>query len=141
MLDLAALVAGTENTFVGLLSGRYTGGTDHPDYNCGFGSRTLYACTTGERNVAMGAYALNALTTAADNVAIGYGALQTTNNTRNLGIGYRALTAQSGSSDNIAIGYDALVRQTTGANGNIAIGNYAGRAVVSSASTSQLLAI
>jgi hypothetical protein len=51
------------------------------------------------------------------------------------------LTAQSGSSDNIAIGYDALVRQTTGANGNLAIGNYAGRAVVNSASTSQLIAI
>ena len=83
----AALISGTENTFMGFLSGRYTGNADHPDYNSGFGSRTLYACTTGERNVAMGAYALNALTTAADNVAIGYGALQTTNNTRNLGIG------------------------------------------------------
>ncbi len=126
--------------------------------NAGFGTDALLANTTGDRNTALGGYALPANTTGGNNVAIGYStllgattaddnvaigteALKATNNTRNMGIGYRALTAQSGSSDNIAIGYDALVRQTTGANGNIAIGSYAGRAVVSSASTSQLIAI
>jgi hypothetical protein len=109
--------------------------------NVAVGHEAMDAITTGGNNTAVGKGALGSATTAADNTAIGYEALTSTNNTRNLGIGYRALTAQSGSSDNIAIGYDALVRQTTGANGNIAIGNYAGRAVVSSASTSQLLAI
>ena len=109
--------------------------------NVAVGAQALDANTTGANNTADGKDALTASTTAADNTAVGYGALAATNNTRNLGIGYRALTAQSGTSDNIAIGYDALVRQTTGANGNLAIGNYAGRAVVSSASTSQLLAI
>jgi hypothetical protein len=129
---------GSENTSVGrnTLDANTTGSD-----NTALGNSALGANTTGANNVAVGSAALLSATTAGDNVAIGTSALETTNNTRNMGIGYRALTAQSGSSDNIAIGYDALVRQTTGANGNIAIGNYAGRAVVSSASTSQLVAI
>ena len=136
--SMSANTTGADNVGVGaaaLLSST-TG-----DYNVAVGTAALDANTTADNNVAIGHNALGASTTAADNVAVGKDALAATNNTRNLGIGYRALTAQSGSSDNIAIGHDALVRQTTGANGNIAIGNYAGRAVVSSASTSQLVAI
>jgi hypothetical protein len=111
------------------------------DKNTALGFGALTGVTTGNNMVAIGYNALSTASTVEDNVAVGTEALASTNNTRNLGVGYRALTAQSGSSDNIAIGYDALVRQTTGANGNLAIGNYAGRAVVSSASTSQLIAI
>jgi hypothetical protein len=111
------------------------------DKNTAVGFGALTAVSTGNNLVAIGYNALSTASTVEDNVAVGTEALASTNHTRNLGIGYRALTAQSGSSDNIAIGYDALVRQTTGANGNLAIGNYAGRAVVSSASTSQLIAI
>ena len=111
------------------------------DKNTALGFGALTAVSTGNNMVAIGYNALSTASTVEDNVAVGTEALASTNNTRNLGVGYRALTAQSGSSDNIAIGYDALVRQTTGANGNLAIGNYAGRAVVSSASTSQLIAI
>jgi len=136
--SMSANTTGADNVGVGaaaLLSST-TG-----DYNVAVGTAALDANTTADNNVAIGHNALGASTTAADNVAVGKDALAATNNSRNMGIGYRALTAQSGSSDNIAIGYDALVRQTTGANGNIAIGNYAGRAVVSSASTSQLVAI
>ena len=130
--------AGTENVAAGYLcmDANTTG-----SYNVAYGVNALGGNQSGHNNVAIGTSALLAATSAGDNVAIGHSALAATNNTRNLGIGYRALTAQSGSSDNIAIGYDALVRQTTGANGNLAIGNYAGRAVVSSASTSQLVAI
>ena len=79
--------------------------------------------------------------TGGDNTAIGYRAGKAADQSRCTYIGYDAGTAQNGSADNMAIGYMALSRQTTGANGNIAIGNYAGRAVVSSASTSQLVAI
>jgi len=111
------------------------------DKNTALGFGALTAVSTGNNMVAIGYNALSTASTVEDNVAVGTEALASTNNTRNLGVGYRALTAQSGSSDNIAIGYDALVRQTTGANGNLAIGNYAGRAVVNSASTSQLIAI
>ena len=111
------------------------------DKNTALGFGALTAVSTGNNMVAIGYNALSTASTVEDNVAVGTEALASTNNTRNLGVGYRALTAQSGSSDNIAIGYDALVRQTTGANGNLAIGNYAGRAVVSSSSTSQLIAI
>ena len=111
------------------------------DKNTALGFGALTGVTTGNNMVAIGYNALSTASTVEDNVAVGTEALASTNNTRNLGVGYRALTAQSGSSDNIAIGYDALVRQTTGANGNLAIGNYAGRAVVNSASTSQLIAI
>ena len=111
------------------------------DKNTALGFGALTGVTTGNNMVAIGYNALSTASTVEDNVAVGTEALASTNNTRNLGVGYRALTAQSGSSDNIAIGYDALIRQTTGANGNLAIGNYAGRAVVSSASTSQLIAI
>jgi len=135
---LNATTTGTSNVAVGHEAA-------HPNTTgssiTAIGANALDANTTGDNNTAVGRDALGASTTAGDNTAVGYGALASTNHTRNMGIGYRALTAQSGSSDNIAIGYDALVRQTTGANGNIAIGNYAGRAVVSSASTSQLLAI
>ena len=134
----SANTTGADNTALGAASllENTTG-----DFNVALGTAALDANTTADDNVAVGHNALGASTTAASNVAVGKDALAATNNTRNMGIGYRALTAQSGSSDNIAIGYDALVRQTTGANGNIAIGNYAGRAVVSSASTSQLVAI
>ena len=130
--------AGTENVASGYLcmDANTTG-----SYNVAYGVNALGGNQSGHNNVAIGTSALIAATSAGDNVAIGHSALAATNNTRNMGIGYRALTAQSGSSDNIAIGYDALVRQTTGANGNLAIGNYAGRAVVDSASTSQLIAI
>ena len=130
--------AGTENVAAGYLcmDANTTG-----SYNVAYGVNALGGNQSGHNNVAIGAGALIAATSAGDNTAIGHSALASTNNTRNMGIGYRALTAQSGSSDNIAIGYDTLVRQTTGANGNLAIGNYAGRAVVSSASTSQLIAI
>ena len=111
------------------------------DKNTALGFGALTAVSTGNNMVAIGYNALSTASTVEDNVAVGTEALASTNNSRNMGIGYRALTAQSGSSDNMAIGYDALVRQTTGANGNIAIGPYAGRAVVDSASTSQLIAI
>ena len=136
--SLGANTTGASNAALGTasLDANTTG-----DSNSAVGHHALGANTTGSNNTAMGYGALEAATTAGDNTAFGTAALASTNNTRNLGIGYRALTAQSGSSDNLAIGYDALVRQTTGANGNIAIGNYAGRAVVSSASTSQLVAI
>jgi len=135
---LKLLTTGDNNTAVGCAVGD---SITEGDSNTLMGFETGQAITDGDNNVAIGKGALYAQTTAGDNLAIGTEALASTNHTRNMGIGYRALTAQSGSSDNIAIGYDALVRQTTGANGNIAIGNYAGRAVVSSASTSQLLAI
>ena len=135
---LGANTTGGQNTAVGHTA--LDANTTASD-NTAFGYGALGANTTGDENVAIGKGALQAQTTAEDNTAVGTLALAATNNSRNLGIGYRALTAQSGSSDNIAIGYDALVRQTTGANGNLAIGNYAGRAVVSSASTSQLVAI
>jgi len=130
--------AGTENVAAGYLcmDANTTG-----SYNVAYGVNALGGNQSGHNNVAIGTGALVAATSAGDNTAIGHSALASTNNTRNLGIGYRALTAQSGSSDNIAIGHDALVRQTTGANGNIAIGSYAGRATVDSASTSQLIAI
>ena len=135
---LAANTTANSNTAIGdiALTSNTTGAT-----NVAVGRNALGANTTASNSTAVGHGALESQTTGADNTAVGYAALASTNNTRNMGIGYRALTAQSGSSDNIAIGYDALVRQTTGANGNIAIGNYAGRAVVSSASTSQLVAI
>ena len=135
---LGANTTGGQNTAVGHTA--LDANTTASD-NTAFGYGALGANTTGDENVAIGKGALQAQTTAEDNTAVGTLALAATNNSRNLGVGYRALTAQSGTSDNIAIGYDALVKQTTGANGNIAIGNYAGRAVVDSASTSQLVAI
>ena len=136
---LSGVVTADANTAVGnSVMVANTSGTK----NVAVGQAALDANTTGSNIVAIGVDALGACTDGGgDNVAVGTEALAATNGTRNLGIGYRALTAQSGSADNLAIGYDALVRQTTGANGNIAIGNYAGRAVVSSASTSQLVAI
>ena len=136
---LSATVTADANTAVGnSVMVANTSGTK----NVAVGQAALDANTSGSNIVAIGVDALGACTDGGgDNVAVGTEALASTNGTRNLGVGYRALTAQSGSADNLAIGYDALVRQTTGANGNIAIGNYAGRAVVSSASTSQLLAI
>jgi len=135
---LAANTTANSNTAIGdiALTSNTTGAT-----NVAVGRNALGANTTASNSTAVGHGALESQTTGADNTAVGYAALASTNHTRNMGIGYRALTAQSGSSDNIAIGYDALVRQTTGANGNIAIGNYTGRAVVDSASTSQLVAI
>ena len=135
---LAANTTANSNTAIGdiALTANTTGAA-----NVAVGRNALGANDDASNNVAVGHGALESNTSGADNTAVGYQALASTNHTRNLGIGYRALTAQSGSSDNIAIGYDALVRQTTGANGNLAIGNYAGRAVVDSASTSQLIAI
>jgi len=128
---------GDYNTFVGASAGQNVTGQK----NTFFGARSGDACSSGNNNIGIGYDALGALTTSEDCLAIGTNAGKSTNSPRNMYIGYDAGAAQSGSSDNIAIGYSALVRQTTGANGNIAIGNYAGRAVVDSASTSQLLAI
>jgi hypothetical protein len=105
-----------------MLGDATTGTISGANYNTAVGIDVFAALTTGDKNTALGFGALTAVSTGNNMVAIGYNALST-------------------ASDNIAIGYDALVRQTTGANGNLAIGNYAGRAVVSSASTSQLIAI
>ena len=129
--------SGTENVAAGYLcmDANTTG-----SYNVAYGTNALGGNQTGSNNVAIGHEALNAYD-GGDNVAIGYRAGKAADQTRNTYIGYDAGTAQNGSADNMAIGYMALSRQTTGANGNIAIGNYTGRAVVSSASTSQLLAI
>ena len=129
--------AGTENVSAGYLSmdSNTTG-----SYNVAYGTNALGGNQTGSNNVAIGHESLMAYD-GGDNVAIGYRAGKAADQTRNTYIGYDAGTAQNGSADNMAIGYMALSRQTTGANGNIAIGNYTGRAVVSSASTSQLVAI
>ena len=110
------------------------------NYNTALGPYALKLNQTGSNNTAIGYEALMSYT-GGDNTALGYRAGKAADQSRNTYIGYDAGTAQNGSADNMAIGYMALSRQTTGANGNIAIGNYAGRAVVSSASTSQLVAI
>ena len=129
--------SGTENVAAGYLcmDANTTG-----SYNVAYGTNALGGNETGANNVAIGHESLMAYT-GGDNVAIGYRAGKAATQSRCTYIGYDAGTAQNGSADNMAIGYMALSRQTTGANGNIAIGNYTGRAVVSSASTSQLLAI
>ena len=116
----AALVSGTENTFVGFLSGRYTGSSDHPDYNTGFGSRTLYANTTGQNNVAMGAYALSANTTATSNTCIGYAAgdVITTGST-NICLGGVTDPSANNASAQFVIGYNV----TGIADGTVTFGN------------------
>ena len=115
----AALVSGTENTFMGFLSGRYTGSADHPDYNAGFGARSLYANTTGEKSVAMGAYALSGQTTGGNNTGIGYAAGDAiTTGSTNICIGNYTDPSANNSSGQIAIGYNV----TCTANATVTIG-------------------
>ena len=107
---------------MGFLSGRYTGSSDNPDYNTGFGSRTLYANTTGEKNVAMGGYALNQNTTATLNTALGYNSMYAnTTGQYNTAVGANALDANTTASSNTAVGYDAMTANTTGSQ-NTAVG-------------------
>ena len=121
----AALVSGTENTFMGFLSGRYTGSADHPDYNAGFGSRTLYANTTGEKSVAVGAYALSGQTTGGNNTGIGYAAgdVITTGST-NICIGSITDPSANNASAQFVIGYNV----TGIANDTVTIGNGSNKA-------------
>ena len=95
---------GTQNTFVGQVSGNAT--------------------VTGMQNTGVGTSALSALSSGEFNVAAGNGSLDNlTTGTYNTAVGQTALTELVTGSYNTAVGYNAGLNYTGAENSNILIGN------------------
>jgi hypothetical protein len=102
---------GTENIFIGELSGNFT--------------------TTGTRNTAIGYATLDDVTSGGSNTAVGYQALRNavTTNTGNTAVGASALSTNAGSvigDYNTAIGFDAGGSNTMSGSGNVFVGRSTG---------------
>jgi len=127
--DLFLHNKGTQNTFLGILSGNLTlSGSD----NVAMGHRTLYHTTTGSNNTAFGSGALAANTTGNLSVAVGYNALNNQmgnpidNNLANTAIGVESMsllnpTDATNGRYNTTLGYRSGYSLTSGYN-NVIIG-------------------
>jgi len=112
--------AGSDNTFVGLDSGR----TSLPDaaHNVGVGDETLASLTDGDDNTAVGSAAMVFDTTGSANTAVGSMALlKNTSGFSNTAVGYVALSDNTTGPYNTAVGFMALDANTTGGS-NTAVG-------------------
>jgi hypothetical protein len=106
---------GTDNTFVGSLSGNTS--------------------VTGSNNIGLGAISLQSITTGSDNVAVGSGALeQATTGNFNVGVGIDALQSNVDGTTNVAVGRDALILLVSG-DDNVCIGDHAGSAYTTTESS------
>ena len=129
---------GTNNTFVGNLSGNMTmGGADNVAVgyqtlqanisgccNSAFGSAALGTNQAGFENSAFGDFALGKNSSGDNNTAVGGGALaHNTMGSTNTAIGEGALDNLLGGSNNIAVGATAGGNQTGNGSNNIYIGN------------------
>jgi hypothetical protein len=111
--------------FNGVWVGR--GGGDSENTSVVVGGDTLYANTTGYRNVAVGQDALEYNTTGYRNTAVGQAAMWlNTTGFRNTAVGSSALINNTTGSRNAAVGQSALSENTTGYY-NTAFGYYAHR--------------
>ena len=115
---------GTDNTFVGQLSGNTTLTTANAINNTALGTGVLNELTTGSRNVGIGEGTLISLTTGVSNTAIGTESANTLiGASRNTVIGDGALDNATATSDNIAIGFDAADALASNEANNIIIGS------------------
>ena len=110
--------------------GKQAMGTDSIDttgnHNVAIGYRTLYACTSGNENIAIGDGAGKAITTGENNIAIGEDPLiRCTTGKENITIGNRAGEYISEGDANIIMGDYSASQLTTGDN-NVCIGNDTG---------------
>ena len=144
------ITTGAENTAVGtgamrnsllagncVFVGREAGGngviTADANGSVGVGMQSLYALTSGGKNVAVGYIAGSSITTGDSNVAIGHNAMdELVDGDRNIAIGHNAMgnvvggTTSDGSSDNIFIGFQSGGGAWTDSvcSQNIGIGSY-----------------
>jgi hypothetical protein len=130
---------GTNNTFVGVSAGNFTG---FGNSNTAVGTGALLMNTDGSFNTAVGRNALTANTTGNQNTAAGNGALATlVGGGSNTGLGFSALNGTSAGSNNTAAGATALesntgnnntalgaqaLRNKTSGDNNLAVGSFAG---------------
>lgn len=124
---------GTQNTFIGLLSGNLT---TTGISNTGVGFQSLVSITSGVQNSAFGFNALALTTTGSSNVAVGAAAMQSnTSGSSNIAIGYQALLGNLSGTSNCAIGTASLTANTTGVN-NMGFGENTLKANTTGASNS-----
>jgi len=115
---------GTENTFLGELSGNGTLTSGSSKYNTGVGYSTLNALTTGSYNTAVGRKALILLTQGSNNTAMGASALYNLTTTgNNTAAGYNAGANIVTGTNNTLLGYSAGSSLTLANSSNIIIGN------------------
>lgn len=114
---------GTLNLFIGPSSGNFT--TTGTGANCGVGSLTLSALTSGTKNMAFGSAALQNVQGGNSNVGVGEAAGNSlTSGSANVLIGGNTGQGIISGSNNTAIGYQAMIAGTGST--NVCIGTYAG---------------
>ena len=138
-----AVTTGEDNTMIGSDAGKAvtTGGAnvcvgmnagsnfDAEDGNVAIGRSAFSGAVAGaDYCVSIGMTSMQGAATQDGTIAIGYNALNVlTSGAENIAIGYSAMDAMTSGGSNIALGYHALGDlNNSGADRNIAIGNYAG---------------
>ena len=119
---------GTNNTFIGRISGNNTLTTASAVSNVGIGLSSLAGLTTGANNSCLGVQAGNLITTGSGNSFIGIASgLFATTGSFNTGVGYIALNNLTNGvttgSFNTALGYIAGFNYTSSESSNILISN------------------
>jgi len=113
---------GTDNVFVGSGSGNFT--LSGANYNCGVGTDTLSALTSGDENVAFGYHVLDSVQDGSYNCGFAQNVLTAcTSGTRNIGFGRNALVALTTGNRNVAIGYEAGKNYTSTEDSNLMLYN------------------
>jgi hypothetical protein len=122
---------GTLNLFIGPSSGNFT--TTGTGANCGVGSLTLSALTSGMKNMAFGSAALQNVQGGNSNVGVGESAGNSlTSGSANVLIGGNAGQGIISASNNVVVGYLAMASGTGGS--NACFGAYSGYELTSGAS-------
>lgn len=129
--DLLFHTSGTQNTFMGVLSGN-TGASANS--NAGFGYQSLNALSTGQHNHCFGWKSCLFMTTAKQNSFFGsqtgaaINSVTTSGNDTNSGFGYNAMKVADGATDNSTFGGNSLLLLTTG-DQNTVFGTGAGQSL------------
>ena len=116
---------GTNNTFIGSLSGNYTLTVVSAIDSTGVGYNTLNGLTTGANNTAIGEQSCNAVTTSSANTGVGAGTLGslTTGNGQNTALGFASLENLLTGVGNTCIGSNSGINYVGAEVGNILINN------------------